>query len=108
MIRFKLITVIYPYFAARQIDPYNRRDLGLAYDFIRSDRYALVNAVSGKARNLAEDADDRGYPLEKKAVVEVLDNLKSGRYTIAKCGDRASIYQTSSFELTISSDDEDY
>ena len=70
------------------------------------NRYALVNAVSSKARTLSEDAEDKGYLLQKKAVVEVLDNLKSGRYTIAKSGDRASIYQTKTFELTISSDDE--
>ena len=71
-------------------------------------RYSLVTAVSAKARELASKAEARGETMKNKPVIEVLNNLRSGRYTIAKEGDRAPIYRDKNFEITISSDEDDY
>lgn len=78
-----------------------RRTIDDIFDLCNS-RYTLVNAVSSKARELAEDAELRGELMEKKPVITVLDHLKTGRYTIAKHGERASLYRSGDFEVTIS------
>jgi len=72
-------------------------------------RYTLVNAVSAKARELADSAELHGEPMSKKPVITVLDNLKAGRYTIARQGERASLYRSGGFEVTISrAEEEEY
>lgn len=68
-------------------------------------RYTLVNAVSSKARELADDAELHGQSMDKKPVITVLDRLKAGRYTIARQGERASLYRLGDFEITISGDE---
>ncbi|MBQ4313531.1 MAG: DNA-directed RNA polymerase subunit omega [Clostridia bacterium] len=47
-------------------------------------RYALVNLIADKARELAEDAEKRKEPMEQKPVNVVVNNLLTGKSVIVK------------------------
>lgn len=68
-------------------------------------RYALVNAISSKARAMADDAEAKREILDEKPVIMVLNNLLSGKSTITKQGAPASVYQEDGFEVTVSSEE---
>lgn len=67
-------------------------------------RYALVNIVAEKAREIAEEAERRHESLTVKPVNIVLDNLISGKSTIARPNAPANIYRDDSFEVNIAVD----
>lgn len=70
------------------------------------NRYALVNTVATRAREIAEDADKRHEPLLEKPVNIVLGNLMSGKSTIVHGGAATNIYRDDDFEVSISVDEE--
>ena len=70
------------------------------------NRYALVNTVATRAREIAEDADRRHEPLLEKPVNIVLGNLMTGKSTIVHGTAATSIYQDEDFELSISVDEQ--
>lgn len=70
------------------------------------NRYALVNTVATRAREIAEDADKRHEPLLEKPVNIVLGNLMSGKSTIVHGSAATSIYRDEDFELSISVDEQ--
>ena len=70
------------------------------------NRYALVNTVATRAREIAEDADKRREPLLEKPVNIVLGNLMAGKSTIVHGGAATSIYRDEDFELSISVDEQ--
>lgn len=71
--------------------------------FAMSDnRYALVNTVATRAREIAENADKRHEPLIEKPVNIVLGNLMTGKSTIVRPSGSTSLYQDTDFELSIS------
>ncbi len=41
-------------------------------------RYMLVNVVAQRARQIASEAEDKGYPLEEKPVTLALKEVASG------------------------------
>ena len=45
-------------------------------------RYALVNLVAKRARNIASDAEKNGDPLTKKAVSSAIDEVYTGKLTM--------------------------
>ena len=69
-------------------------------------RYTLVTIVAKRAREIAEEAAKREKQLTEKPVNIVLDNLRSGKSTIAKPGSPASLYRDSDFEVSIMSDED--
>ena len=46
-------------------------------------RYLLVNLVSKRARMIANDAEKNGDPLTKKPVSSAIDEVYTGKLTIA-------------------------
>ena len=42
-------------------------------------RYMLVNVVAHRARQIASQAEDEGYPLEEKPVTLALNEVAEGR-----------------------------
>ncbi len=70
------------------------------------NRYALVNTVAVRAREIAEEADKRHEPLIEKPVNIVLGNLMTGRSTIVRPSGASGIYQDADFELSVSSDED--
>ncbi len=42
-------------------------------------RYMLVNVVAHRARQIASQADDEGYPLEEKPVTLALNEVAAGQ-----------------------------
>lgn len=47
-------------------------------------RYQLVNLVSRRARNIAQEAEDEGEILDKKPVSTAIDEVYTGRLKIKK------------------------
>ncbi len=47
-------------------------------------RYALVNLVAKRARNIASEAEKTGDPLTKKAVSSAIEEVYTGKLTVAK------------------------
>lgn len=47
-------------------------------------RYALVNLVAKRARNIASEAEKNGDPLTKKAVSSAIEEVYTGKLTVAK------------------------
>lgn len=47
-------------------------------------RYALVNLVAKRARNIASEAEKNGDPLNKKAVSSAIEEVYTGKLTVAK------------------------
>lgn len=45
-------------------------------------RYALVNLVAKRARNIASDAEKNGDPLTKKAVSSAIEEVYTGKLTM--------------------------
>lgn len=45
-------------------------------------RYALVNLVAKRARNIASEAEKNGDPLTKKAVSSAIEEVYTGKLTI--------------------------
>ena len=45
-------------------------------------RYALVNLVAKRARNIASDAEANGEPLTKKAVSSAIEEVYTGKLTM--------------------------
>lgn len=70
-------------------------------------RYALVEAVAKKARDIADKAEQEGEILYKKPVNIVLDNLLSGKSVVAKPDVAAKVYESDNFEITVSVPEED-
>lgn len=50
-------------------------------------RYLLVNLVSRRARKIASDSEEHGYPLDKKPVSMAIDEVYTGKLTIKSSGD---------------------
>ncbi len=75
------------------------------YDMCES-RYALVNLVAERAREISEDALRRKEPLLEKPVNIVIGNLKSGRSAIVSPNGTANIYSDVDFEVNLSGEDE--
>ncbi len=50
-------------------------------------RYALVNLVAKRARNIASDAERTGDPLTKKAVSSAIEEVYTGKLTINTKGE---------------------
>ena len=46
-------------------------------------RYALVNLVAKRARNIASDAENNGEPLTKKAVSSAIEEVYTGKLTVS-------------------------
>ncbi len=70
------------------------------------NRYALVNIVASRARDLAEEADKRHDTLLEKPVNIVLGNLMTGKSTIVHGAAATNIYRDEEFELSISVDEQ--
>ncbi len=70
------------------------------------NRYALVNTVATRAREIAEDADKRHEPLLEKPVNIVLGSLMAGKSTIVRPSGATSLYRDADFEVSISVEDE--
>lgn len=66
------------------------------------NRYALVNTVATRAREISEEADRRHEPLLEKPVNIVLGNLMTGKSTIVRPSGSASIYRDNDFEVSVS------
>ena len=47
-------------------------------------RYLLVNLVAQRARDIAEQAEERGEVLEKKPVSTAIDEVYTGKLSIQK------------------------
>lgn len=45
-------------------------------------RYALVNLVAKRARNISSEAEENGEPLTKKAVSSAIEEVYTGKLTI--------------------------
>ncbi len=43
------------------------------------NRYLLVNVVARRARQIAEDADVEGYPLNEKPVTTAINEVAAGK-----------------------------
>ena len=46
-----------------------------------NSRYLLVNAVAKRAREISEEAEEEGEPLEKKAVSLAIEDIAEGKYS---------------------------
>lgn len=46
-------------------------------------RYALVNLVAKRARNIASDAEKNGESLTKKAVSSAIEEVYTGKLTVS-------------------------
>jgi DNA-directed RNA polymerase subunit omega len=46
------------------------------------NRYLLVNVVARRAREIAEEAEEKGEPLEDKPVTLAIDEIADGKLTI--------------------------
>lgn len=46
-------------------------------------RYALVNLVAKRARNISSDAEKNGEPLTKKAVSSAIEEVYTGKLTVS-------------------------
>ena len=75
------------------------------YDMCES-RYALVNLVAERARELSDDALKRKEPLLEKPVNIVIGNLRSGRSAIVSPNGAANLYRDVDFEVNISGEEE--
>ena len=47
-------------------------------------RYMLVNVVAQRARQIAQTAEDEGYPLSEKPVTLAIHEVAKGRLTVAE------------------------
>lgn len=47
-------------------------------------RYMLVNVVARRARQIASQAEDEGYPLTEKPVTLALNQVAAGEVTLAQ------------------------
>lgn len=65
-------------------------------------RYALVEAVAKRARDIADEAEEKGEVLNKKPVNIVIDKLLEGKSVVAKPNAASKIFEDDAFELTIS------
>ncbi len=75
--------------------------------FAMSDnRYALVNTIATRARELADEAEKRHEPLVEKPVNIVLNNLMTGKSAIVRPSGATSIYRDTDFEVSISVEEE--
>ena len=50
-------------------------------------RYALVNLVAKRARNIASDAEKNGETMNKKAVSAAIEEVYTGKLTIVQKND---------------------
>lgn len=48
------------------------------------NRYLLVNVVARRARQIAEDADVEGYPLNEKPVTTAINEVADGKISAAE------------------------
>lgn len=46
-------------------------------------RYALVNLVAKRARNISSEAESSGEPLTKKAVSTAIEEVYTGKLTVS-------------------------
>lgn len=46
-------------------------------------RYALVNLVAKRARNISSEAENSGEPLTKKAVSTAIEEVYTGKLTVS-------------------------
>ena len=49
-----------------------------------ANRYQLVNLVARRAREISANAEEEGIILDKKPVSEAIDEVYTGKLTIAK------------------------
>lgn len=75
---------------------------------LSDNRYSLVNTIAKRAREIAEDADNKKIQLLEKPVNIVIANLKSGRSTLVKKDSSASLYKEKDFEVSISVSEESF
>jgi len=47
-----------------------------------NSRYMLVNVIAKRAREIAEEAEERGDHLEKKPVSTAIDEVAAGKITV--------------------------
>lgn len=47
------------------------------------NRYLLVNVVARRARQIAQEAEDRGDPLDDKPVSIAIEEISEGRLTVS-------------------------
>ncbi len=47
-------------------------------------RYMLVNVVAHRARQIASQAEDEGYPLEEKPVTLALNEVAAGKLELSE------------------------
>ena len=47
------------------------------------NRYMLVNVVARRARQIAEQADEEGYPLNEKPVTTAINEVAAGKISAA-------------------------
>ena len=47
-------------------------------------RYMLVNVVAHRARQIASQAEDEGYPLEEKPVTLALNEVAAGKLELSQ------------------------
>lgn len=48
-----------------------------------SSRYMLVNVVAQRARQIAQTAEDEGYPLDEKPVTLAIHQIADGQVVLA-------------------------
>ena len=53
-------------------------------------RYALINLVAKRARDISSEAEEKGEPLTKKPVSAAIDEVYTGKLTIKTEGDEQS------------------
>ncbi|MBQ1441501.1 MAG: DNA-directed RNA polymerase subunit omega [Clostridia bacterium] len=75
-------------------------------------RYSLVNAISKKAREIADEAESNNDVLYRKPVNMVIDRLLDGRATIEHIEPEEEVFHPHDFPVksinyTIDSDDEE-
>lgn len=49
-----------------------------------SSRYQLVNVVAHRARQIASQAEDEGYPLDEKPVTLALNEVAEGKIELTE------------------------
>ena len=47
------------------------------------NRYMMVNVVARRARQIAEQADEEGYPLNEKPVTTAINEVAAGKISAA-------------------------
>ena len=68
------------------------------------NRYLLVNVVARRAREIAEEAEERGEPLDDKPVTLAIEEIADGQLTIQPKQQAADVTE----EITEESDDQDF